>query len=450
MSEGTATAASTDGNTASSNHMATLVPTFDPSKDDLEQYTQKVELLSEIWPATKINELITRLILNTSGTAFQKLQLNNPRWMMTNDKKGVQLLVQLLGGQWGKVNLEKKYDIVERALFRCLQKQDESNDSFLARCDVVWSELLAKKVQLEEIQSYILRGSRLSTEKKKRVIVESESSSSGVLNMEKVTQSVRMLGTSFFNEMIGQKVSKGKIYESQVMLTEDQDDFQHDESADVADEYTEDEFVGQLLQDDDEDAALIADYESRAADVLQGDSDLAATYNAYADARRRLSDRFKHRGFWPVGQGKGSGKSSASKGKGKYFNKVSKKSLQQRILESHCRLCGRKGHWRAECPDQTRSNASTGSTNTSAAMTVSAVSQSMEEPNALPMEFMQLPMVHEETLDVPSWQEIDSVSWVNGVKGKIIKTRMKACPGMNESQSNLRAVLWHPWESSQQ
>ena len=410
MSEETATAASTDGNTASSNHMATLVPTFDPSKDDLEQYTQKVELLSEIWPATKINELITRLILNTSGTAFQKLQLNNPRWMMTNDKKGVQLLVQLLGGQWGKVNLEKKYDIVERALFRCLQKQDESNDSFLARCDVVWSELLAKKVQLEEIQSYIvLRGSRLSTEDKKRVIVESESSSSGVLNMEKVTQSVRMLGTSFFNEMIGQKASKGKIYESQVMLTEDQDDFQHDESADVADEYTEDEFVGQLLQDDDEDAALIADYESRAADVLQGDSDLAATYNAYAGARRRLSDRFKHRGFWPVGQGKGSGKSSASKGKGKYFNKVSKKSLQQRILESHCRLCGRKGHWRAECPDRTRSNASTGSTNTSAAMTVSAVSQSMEESNALPMEFMQLPMVHEETLDVPSWQEIHVV-----------------------------------------
>ena len=144
-----------------------------------------------------------------------------------------------------------------------------------------------------------------------------------------------------------------------------------------------------------------------AADVLQGD--LAATYNAYADARRRLSDRFKHRGFWPVGQGKGSGKPSAPKGKGKYLNKGSKKSLQQRFLESHCRLCGRKGHWRAECPDRTRSNASTGSTNTSAAMTVSAVSQSMEESDALPMEFMQLPMVHEETLDVPSWQGIHVV-----------------------------------------
>ena len=42
-------------------------------------------------------------------------------------------------------------------------------------------------------------------------------------------------------------------------------------------------------------------------------------------------------------------------------------------------------------------------------MTVSAVSQSMEESNALPMEFMQLPMVHEETLDVPSWQGIHVV-----------------------------------------
>ena len=33
----------------------------------------------------------------------------------------------------------------------------------------------------------------------------------------------------------------------------------------------------------------------------------------------------------------------------------------------------------------------------------------MEESDALPMEFMQLPMVHEETLDVPSWQEIHVV-----------------------------------------
>ena len=92
----------------------------------------------------------------------------------------------------------------------------------------------------------------------------------------------------------------------------------HDGSAYVADESNEDEYVSQLLQDDDEDAALIADYEAMAADVLQSDGDLAAAYNSYADARKRLADRFKHRGFWPIGQFKGHGKSAPSKGKGKF------------------------------------------------------------------------------------------------------------------------------------
>ena len=72
-----------------SNNLATLVPSFDPSKDDLEQYTQKVELLGEIWPASKLNELITRLMLNTTGTAFQKLQLNRDK-LLTNDQAGIQ------------------------------------------------------------------------------------------------------------------------------------------------------------------------------------------------------------------------------------------------------------------------------------------------------------------------------------------------------------------------
>ena len=55
--------------------LTTLVPALDPSKDELEQYVQNVEMLCEIWPAEKLNELATRLILNTNGAAFQKLQL---------------------------------------------------------------------------------------------------------------------------------------------------------------------------------------------------------------------------------------------------------------------------------------------------------------------------------------------------------------------------------------
>ena len=348
-----------EGTATISNQMAQLVPSFDPSKDDLEQYTQKVELLSEIWPENKVNELITRLILNTTGSAFQKLQLNRAK-LITGDKAGIQLLISLLGGQWGKVSLEKTYEIVEKALFKCVQRQDESNDSFLARCDVVWSELKAKKIDLDQVHAYIvLRGSLLTSEDKKRVILESESSTQGALTIDKVSQSVRMLGTAFFNEMIGQKKSKGKIYDQQTFLTEDIQDEGQESHVYVADEIGEEDYYEQLLLNEDEDALLIADYESAAADTLQSDEDLASAYNAYSEARKRLSDRFKNRGFWPVSSGKGKSKTHGFKGKGKSYGRGPRKSLQQRIMESTCRHCGKRGHWRAECPE--RQNASANS-----------------------------------------------------------------------------------------
>ena len=84
------------------------------------------------------------------------------------------------------------YQIVERALFKCVQRQDESNDSFLAKCDVVWTELKPKKIDLEQVHAYIvLRGSLLSTEDKKRVILERESAASGALTIHRVEEGQR-------------------------------------------------------------------------------------------------------------------------------------------------------------------------------------------------------------------------------------------------------------------
>ena len=76
--------------------------------------------------------------------------------------------------------------------------------------------------------------------------------------------------------------------------------------------------------------------------------ELAACYNTYVDARKRLSDRNKNRGFW---QSKGSNHGFKGKGKSKSkgFSRF-RKPLAQRILESECRRCGQKGHWKAECP----------------------------------------------------------------------------------------------------
>lgn len=113
-----------------SHQLATLVPTFDPAVDDVTTWSNKVELLLAAWPESKIVELATRLILNTKGSAFQKLQLKQKE-ILINDPKGIRRLVELVGGTWGQVPLENRYELAEKALFRCQQKADESGDSYI-------------------------------------------------------------------------------------------------------------------------------------------------------------------------------------------------------------------------------------------------------------------------------------------------------------------------------
>lgn len=63
-----------DGSTGSAlvpNNLAILVPSFDPSKDDLKIYTQKVQLLTPAWPENRSGELATRLILGCSSQFWQ-------------------------------------------------------------------------------------------------------------------------------------------------------------------------------------------------------------------------------------------------------------------------------------------------------------------------------------------------------------------------------------------
>ena len=192
----------TPGSSAASsmvpNQLAALVPTYDPSKDDLEIYVQKIELLVTTWPADKFGELATRLILGCQGTAFLKLQQQKDQ-VTVNDKKAIQRIVEILGGQWGQIPLERKYEAAERAMFRCQQRSDESNDSFLARADVLWQDLLKKGMKMEELQAYVtLRGSNLGPEDKKKVILDCDSSD-GQLSMKKVSNAVRMLGAGFFS-----------------------------------------------------------------------------------------------------------------------------------------------------------------------------------------------------------------------------------------------------------
>lgn len=147
---GGGTAGSTASGTSDSSFvpssLTSLIPTFDPATDQVEVWAQKVELLSKVWPSDKISELTTRLILNTKGSAFQKLQIRQ-KDLLKNDLACVKLLVEIVGGQFGQVPLEKRYEAAEKALFRCSQRSDESNDSYLARTDVAWADCFLKILQ---------------------------------------------------------------------------------------------------------------------------------------------------------------------------------------------------------------------------------------------------------------------------------------------------------------
>ena len=194
-----------------------------------------------------------------------------------------------------KVSLERKYETFERAVYRCPQKADESHDSFLARADVLWTELLASKITLQELQAYtVLRGSQLSSEDKKRVVLESGASESGNLEMSKVNAAVRMLGSGFFHDVTGVKKSKGKVYDAHAMMVEETEEI---ESAMLADEWNEEDMVEYLASEGDEDAVLICEFETAVQDAIQDDTEPAVAFNAYTDARRRLSERNKNRGF---------------------------------------------------------------------------------------------------------------------------------------------------------
>lgn len=396
------------------NQLAILLPTFDPSRDDVQVYSQKVNLLLNAWPDGKYTELATRLILGTSGSAFNKLQIHQAE-ITKNDKKSIQKIVELLGGQWGQINLERRYEYVEKALFRCSQKSDETADSYLARADVMWSELLAKGIALKDIQAYItLRGSLLTPEDKKRVLLDVDAASSGHLTIEKVSSAIRMLGAGFFHEITGGKRVRGKTYDNTALIADshDADDNNmafHVDGGDVNE--VDDDLFETLVQDSamegDEDAALIQDFESATADLIQSDPDLASAYTVYTEARRRLSEKFRSRGFWPVSKGKSRGFGKGGKGKFSKGHSSSRKSLQQRIMESKCRICDRVGHWKAECPfknDPAYAKAS-GSRPAQAPTSFTSAADTDAAPissNALHLEFMELPEADLTCLDVPS------------------------------------------------
>ena len=176
--------------------------------------------------------------------------------------------------------------------------------------------------------------------------------------MPKVTAPVRMLGAGFFQEMTGNRKDKSfKVYDTNAFVMEDVEEGGDNDVFLTAEDGWEDDYVESLAAEHDEDATLIVQFEDAVMDAIANDQELSTFFSTYQDARRRLAERNRVRGFWPV-------RKSAEKGKkgGRGKTKGKGQSLASRIANSYCRICFKRGHWKDECPNNPKSmsNGSTG------------------------------------------------------------------------------------------
>ena len=361
-----------------------LIPSFDPGETDLSEYARRLEFLAGIWPTEHLHHLAPRAAMLCKGSAFQKLLRVSPEKLKVNSQDGVKLIVTTLGGVWGKTTLETKYEKFEKALYGISQRSDESNDSYLARHEILFEDVISQGATLTDMRAYVLlRNSSLSAEDKKRVLVESK----GDLKYDTVTSAIRMLGAKFFHDVQGQqKQYKTKTYDVNHVQEVEDDNTIYDEQIYMSAMETSDlpEFVvEQFIQEGDEDALTVQQFEEALIDTVQGDSEMTAYMNAYVEARKRLSEKSKSRGFWPT-RGKGFWK----KGKQKYSFNRNRKPLALRIAESECRLCGVKGHWKAECPRRPSMSSSTAPKPQAANVMVSATEVSDDDADCFLVENM--------------------------------------------------------------
>ena len=200
----------------------------------------------------------------------------------------------------------------------------------------------------------LLRQSCLSVDDKKKILTMTN----GKMETKLIDQAMRSLATRVLTSASD---PKKKVYPVNFSEADAGESSELGETAwhvsPEEEEEDEGESIEYLAQQGDADALTIQTFEQDLEDLFQSTPDLQTALVSYQEARMKLSERKKFRGFWPTSRGFG-GKGK-SKGKNKSFSKSpfagGKSSLLERISKTHCKLCGERGHWKAECPNANRS-----------------------------------------------------------------------------------------------
>ena len=409
-----------------------LLPGFDPSSDDPREYRDKVQFLHKVCPPKDRGMLAPRLALLCKGTAWSQVkQIDASK--LTDPESGVTTLLKALE-TWDESAELQTYEKFEKAIYRTLQKQDESTMSFVNRLGVAFHDL-GDTMTIKQLHAFILlRQSALTAEDKRKVITLS----GGDMEVSKVEQAMRTLSTRILS--MGGDIKK-KTYPANFAEEDDEEALMIEEEAD------EDQLLANLAEAGDEDAVFIMEYEEQLLDLVQEVPELASCFSAYTAARQRLRDRQKGRGFWPPRGGKGGkgkgGKKGGRGGTGQPF----RKSLAERIANSNCRICGQRGHWRAECPQQKGSQGHpSGSASSEASNLVLFTTEANTEPeivDRLPQN-LGVPTTQkkkEKVLPVPALiQEQHELMFYGQHENLVDHTRPWKAHAASDGQANLRKL----------
>ena len=129
------------------------IPKFSPGVTNVQEYTQKLKFLAAMWPVEFLDQLAPRAALLVEGTAFRKVARLDASKLKVKSQAGIAALVEAIGGSWGATELEERYEYFEKALYGTVQRHDESHDSFLARMENNFIELLSRNTTLERSSS---------------------------------------------------------------------------------------------------------------------------------------------------------------------------------------------------------------------------------------------------------------------------------------------------------
>ena len=187
-------------------HIWTLLPTFDPAVDNVKEYIEKVKFIDSICPKKDRPMLAPRLAMLCRGTAWGQVK-NIDSASLTDPENGVKSLLAALSS-WGESTEMKTYEQFEKAVYKTVQKTDESSMSYVNRLQVAMDELGAKS--LKEFHAFLLlRQSALSPEDKTRVFTMTN----GDMDTKKIEQSMRTLATNILSSGDNRK----KVYTQRTM-----------------------------------------------------------------------------------------------------------------------------------------------------------------------------------------------------------------------------------------